>query len=52
VTAFVYLGCWSLMAAGIVYDFIGFDTRGKSIERIDKELADGLNMSAARVRPA
>ena len=47
----VYLGCWFLMA-GIVYDFIGFETRGKSIEQIDKELAGGLNMSAARVRQA
>lgn len=36
VTALVYLGCWFLMA-GIVYDFIGFETRGKSIEQIDKE---------------
>ncbi|MET3838065.1 hypothetical protein ABIE49_000143 [Bradyrhizobium sp. OAE829] len=35
-TALVYLGCWFLMA-GIVYDFIGFETRGKSIEQIDKE---------------
>ena len=50
-TAFVYLGCWFLMA-GIVYYFIGFETRGKSIEQIDKELADGLNMSTARVRQA
>ena len=51
VTAFVYLGCWFLMA-GIVYYFIGFETKGKSIEQIDKELAGGLNMSAARVRQA
>src|SRR5882762_4346066 len=45
--AFVYLGCWFLMA-GIVYYFIGFETRGKSIEQIDQELADGLDMSTAR----
>jgi putative MFS transporter len=35
--AFVYLGCWFLMA-GIVYYFFGIETRGKSIEQIDKEL--------------
>jgi hypothetical protein len=33
-TAFVYLGCWSLMA-GIVYYFPGIETKGKSIEQID-----------------
>ena len=37
-TAFVYLGCWFLMA-GAVYYFLGIETRGKSIEQIDKELA-------------
>ena len=36
--AFVYLGCWFLMA-GAVYYFLGMETRGKSIEQIDKELA-------------
>jgi putative MFS transporter len=50
-TAFVYLGCWFLMA-GIVYYFIGFETKGKSIEQIDRELADGLDLSTARVRQA
>jgi MFS transporter, putative metabolite:H+ symporter len=50
-TAFVYLGCWFLMA-GLVYYFIGFETRGKSIEQIDRELADGLDLSTARVRQA
>jgi putative MFS transporter len=50
-TAFVYLGCWFLMA-GFVYYFIGFETRGKSIEQIDRELADGLDLSTARVRQA
>ena len=35
-TAFVYLGCWFLMA-GIVYYFLGIETKGKSIEQIDKE---------------
>ncbi len=37
-TAFVYLGCWFLMA-GLVYYFIGIETKGKSIDQIDKELA-------------
>ena len=50
-TAFVYLGCWFLMA-GAVYYFLGIETRGKSIEEIDKDLADGLDLSAARVRQA
>ncbi|MFZ5780792.1 MAG: MFS transporter [Pseudomonadota bacterium] len=36
--AFLYLGCWFLMA-GIVYYFFGLETRGKSIEQIDRELA-------------
>ena len=30
-----------------VYYFIGFETGGKSIEQIDKELADGLDLSTA-----
>jgi putative MFS transporter len=54
-TAFVYLGCWFLMA-GAVYYFLGIETRGKSIEQIDKELLDGADLaaaaSAARVRRA
>src|ERR1700692_2136384 len=45
-TAFVYLGCWFLMA-GIVYYFLGIETRGKSIEQIDKEMAAGVALSAA-----
>jgi putative MFS transporter len=36
--AFVYLGCWFLMT-GTVYYFFGLETRGKSIEQIDRELA-------------
>src|SRR6516225_7894457 len=35
--AFLYLGCWFLMA-GTVYCFFGIETRGKSIEQIDREL--------------
>ncbi len=37
-TAFVDLGCWFLMAR-VVYDFLGLETRGKSLEQIDRELA-------------
>jgi putative MFS transporter len=37
-TAFLYLGCWFLMA-GVVYYFFGIETRGKSNEQIDRELA-------------
>lgn len=36
--AFIYLGCWFLMA-GAVYYFFGLETKGKSIDQIDKELA-------------
>ena len=39
--AFIYLGCWFLMA-GIVYYFFGIETRGKSIEEIDRELNAGV----------
>lgn len=39
-TAFLYLGCWFLMA-GMVYYFIGIETKGKSIDQIDKELLAG-----------
>ena len=37
-TAFLYLGCWFLMA-GLVYYFFGLETKGKSIAEIDRELA-------------
>jgi len=37
-TAFLYLGCWFLMA-GVVYYFFGLETRGKSMQQIDRELA-------------
>jgi putative MFS transporter len=36
-TAFLYLGCWFLMA-GVVYYFFGLETKGKSIHEIDREL--------------
>jgi len=45
-TAFVYLGCWFLMA-GAVYYLFGLETRGKSIEQIDRELAVTADMPAA-----
>ena len=44
--AFVYLGCWFLMA-GAVYYFVGFETKGKSIEEIDRGLAAGAGLHAA-----
>jgi putative MFS transporter len=44
--AFVYLGCWFLMA-GAVYYFLGIETKGKSIEQIDRELAAGVEQRAA-----
>src|SRR5215216_2701303 len=50
-TAFVYLGCWFLMA-GAVYYFLGIETRGKSIEQIDQELNAGAALSAASVKRA
>ena len=36
--AFLYLGSWFALA-GVVYYFFGMETRGKSIEQIDRELA-------------
>jgi MFS transporter, putative metabolite:H+ symporter len=44
--AFVYPGCWFLMA-GTVYYFVGLETRGKSIEQINRELA----VTALMLRP-
>jgi putative MFS transporter len=49
--AFVYLGCWFLMA-GIVYYFFGIETRGKSIEEIDRELNTVTPVTTAQVRQA
>ena len=40
-TAFLYLGSWFLLA-GVVYYFIGFETGGRSLEEIDRDLAKGL----------
>jgi putative MFS transporter len=44
--AFIYLGCWFLMA-GAVYYFFGLETKGKSIEEIDRELAVTAGLSTA-----
>jgi len=50
--AFVYLGCWFLMA-GAVYYFLGIETRGKSIEEIDRELTNSTDLATtAQVRQA
>jgi putative MFS transporter len=49
--AFVYLGCWFLMA-GAVYYFFGLETRGKSIEQIDKELTIARDLPIVSVRRA
>ena len=49
--AVVYLGCWFLMA-GFVYYVFGLETRGKSIEEIDRELAVTTDLATARVRQA
>jgi putative MFS transporter len=35
--AFIYLGCWYLLA-GVVYGFFGIETRGRSFESIENEL--------------
>jgi MFS transporter, putative metabolite:H+ symporter len=37
VPAFVYLAAW-YMLAGMVYLFFGMETKGRSIEAIDREL--------------
>jgi len=51
--AFNYLGAWFLMA-GAVYYFFGLETKGKSIEQIDRELAEtaGISAATAAVRQA
>jgi putative MFS transporter len=49
--AFLYLGCWFLMT-GIVYFFFGLETKGKSIEDIDRELNLAPDLSTAQVREA
>jgi MFS transporter, putative metabolite:H+ symporter len=39
VPAFIYLGAWFALA-GAVYGFFGMETRGRSIEQIDKDLTE------------
>jgi putative MFS transporter len=46
VPAFIYLGSWFAMA-GAVYLFLGIETRGRSIEDIDRSLAEGRDTPAA-----
>jgi MFS transporter, putative metabolite:H+ symporter len=46
--AFLYLGCWFLMA-GAVYYFFGLETKGKSIEEIDRELAAAATPVGAEI---
>jgi len=46
VPSFIYLAAWSALA-GIAYAFIGFETKGRSIEQIDAQLAAGREKRAA-----
>jgi putative MFS transporter len=46
VPSFIYLAAWSALA-GIAYAFIGFETKGRSIEQIDAQLAAGRQRRAA-----
>jgi putative MFS transporter len=48
--AFLYLGCWCLMA-GVVYYLFGIETRGKSIEQIDRELTTGADLAVTASVP-
>jgi putative MFS transporter len=47
VPSFIYLASWSVLA-GIAYAFIGFETRGRSIEEIDNRLAVERGRRAGR----
>ncbi len=40
VPCFLYLGAWSALA-GFAYAFIGFETKGRSLEEIDQGLVAG-----------
>jgi MFS transporter, putative metabolite:H+ symporter len=46
--SFLYLAAWSALA-GFAYAFIGFETKGRSIEDIDKGLTAGHQQSSGRV---
>jgi putative MFS transporter len=50
VPSFIYLASWSILA-GIAYAFIGFETRGRSIEEIDNRLAVERGRRAGRASP-
>ena len=45
--AFLYFGCWFALA-GIVYYFFGIETKGRSIEEIDRDLAE---LQSSQPRP-
>jgi putative MFS transporter len=49
--AFIYLACWFAMA-GAVYYFLGIETKGRSIEEIDRSLAKDGAAPAARLAAA
>jgi putative MFS transporter len=38
-TAFFYLGGWYVLA-GVVYLFLGIETKGRSIDQIDRDLRE------------
>jgi putative MFS transporter len=46
VPSFLYLGAWSALA-GIAYAFIGFETRGRPLEDIDRQLTRRRHATAA-----
>ena len=47
---FLYLGAWSALA-GFAYAFIGFETKGRSIEDIDRGLIAGRRQAQSREPP-
>ena len=46
IPSFIYLASWSVLA-GLAYWFIGFETKGRSIEEIDRGLAAGTGVLPA-----
>jgi putative MFS transporter len=49
IPSFIYLASWSALA-GVAYWFIGFETRGRSIEEIDSKLAAERRARAVEAR--
>jgi putative MFS transporter len=49
VPSFIYLAAWSALA-GVAYAFIGFETKGRTIEQIDAGLAAEKRTAAALIR--